>query len=78
MTGLSMKHEGLQFISIDMVDASMIQNQWQAHFMQIFPLNLSELPLIHSSDKEFFDENWRGDNYTTYGQFMEEHCKGWL
>ncbi len=78
MIGNTMKCEGLTFIAVNMVDASMIESRWQAHFMQIFPLCYKELPLTHESDKEFFDKNWQGDNYTTYEQFMEEHYKGWL
>jgi len=61
-----------------MVDASMIHSQWQAHFMQVFPFEFEKLPRTHESDKECFDRNWKGDNYTTYEQFMEEYYKGWL
>ena len=78
MTGLAAKHDGLKFISIDMIDASMIKSQWQAHFMQVFPLNMDNLPLTHESDKECFDKNWRGDTYTTYEQFVEEYYKEFL
>ena len=78
MTGFAANYEGVKFISIDVVDASMIKSQWQAHFMQIFPLRLDMLPRTHESDKECFDKNWKGDSYTTYEQFMEEHYKGYL
>ena len=63
----------LTFFEISVVDASGIKSQWQAHFTQVFPLNMSELPATLPSDKEFFEEHWKGDNHTTYKQFKEKH-----
>jgi len=61
------------FFEISWVDASGIKSQWQAHFTQVFPLNMSELPVTDPSDKEFFEKHWKGDNHTTYEQFMKEN-----
>jgi len=77
MTGLH-NYSKPTFFSVSMVDASMIKSKWQAGFMQIFPLDFDNLPLTHESDKKCFERNWKGDGYTTYEQFMEEHYKGYL
>lgn len=69
---------GPTFISVSLVDASGIESQWQAHFLQVFPLKYSELPKTHPSDKKCFKKRWKGNNHTTYKQFMEEYYKGWL
>ena len=61
---------GYKLVAVSMVDASMIKSQWQANFMQIFPVNYDNLPSTLSSDKQFFKEYWEGDNYTTYEQFI--------
>lgn len=37
-----------------------IKSQWQAGFMQIFPIDYSSLPNEHESDKEFFVKYWKG------------------
>ena len=74
----------VEFIEISHVDgqlihrnynASFIKSQWQAHFMQIFPLNMSNLPATHPSDKGFFEKHWEGDNHTTYEQFVARGMK---
>jgi hypothetical protein len=64
--------EGYKFIEISTVDASGIQSQWQAGFTGIYPLKYNDLPATHPSDKEFFEKHWRGDNYTTYEQFINK------
>ena len=64
-------------VCVSWVEAD-VKSQWQANFMQIFPLNYNKLPKIHESDKEVFDKEWRGDSYTTYEQFMQEYYSGWL
>ena len=65
------------FFNIGMVNASHIKSQWQAHFLQIFPLRLDELPKTHESDKKCFEDNWRG-GITSYEDFMGQYYKGWL
>jgi len=65
--------DNINFIEISHVDASFIKSKWQAHFTQIFPLRMDELPATHPSDKEFFEEHWKGDKHTTYEQFMEKN-----
>jgi len=72
------KCEYPKFLSVDFVDASMIKSQWQSHFLQVFPIEFSNLPSTHESDKECFEKNWKGDSYTTYEQFMEEYYKAYL
>jgi len=71
MIGFAGKYDGLKLISISHVDASGIRSQWQADFLQVFPLRYGNLPATHFSDKECFEKHWRGDNYTTYEQFIK-------
>jgi len=68
----------IENICLSIMDASFIKSKWQANFMQIFPLEYNKLPKIHELDKKCFDNNWKGDDYTTYEQFMKEYYKGWL
>jgi hypothetical protein len=58
-------------VMVSIVDASEIKSQWQAHFMQIFPVNMDNLPQNHESDKECFEKNWRGPEQITFEQFIE-------
>lgn len=60
---------GVTFIAVSMVKCPEMKSQWQAGFFGVFPVNCTELPATHPSDKTFFKEHWQGDNYTTY----EEH-----
>jgi len=57
---------GISFVSAD------IRSQWQANFMQIFPINYSSLPVEDETDKEVFEKNWMGDPKITFEQFKEE------
>jgi hypothetical protein len=68
---------GPKFLGSSIVDASFIKSQWQAHFLQIFPLQMEKLPKTHESDRECFEKNWKGDSYTTYDQFMKEYYPNW-
>jgi len=49
------------FCGVFLVNAN-IRSQWQAHFLQIFPVEprMSELPKTHESDKECFEKFWKG------------------
>lgn len=69
---------GPTFFEVSLVDAD-IKSQWQAHFLQIFPIEsvMSKLPRTHVSDKELFIKEWRGAASVTYEQFMKDHYKGW-
>jgi len=64
--GTTMSNMGISF-----VDASNIKSQWQANFLQIFPVNYSALPTEHESDKKCFEQEWRGDSHTTFEEFKK-------
>lgn len=49
-----------------------IQSQWQAHFLQIFPFNMENLPSIHPSDKSVFKKYWSGPPIN-YSQAMKQY-----
>ena len=62
----------VQFFEVSLVDASHIKSKWQAHFLQVFPTEWDSLPAIHDSDRECFEQQWRGDPKSlTYEQFLE-------
>jgi len=61
------------FLKVSVVDASFVKSKWQAHFMQLFPIKMDELPETHESDKAFFEKHWRGDKHTTYKQFIADN-----
>ena len=61
---------------ISMVDASGIQSQWQAHFLQIFPIQMDTLPQTHESDRECFKQHWQGIPMS-YETFMRLYYKNW-
>jgi hypothetical protein len=65
------------FFKVSLVDASNVKSQWQAHFLQVFPLELDKLPRIHESDRQCFEKYWEGDKHTTYDQFMLENYPAW-
>ena len=48
-----------------------IVSQWQANFMQIFPLNYSELPWEHEFDKKVFEKYYQGKDKMTFEQFKK-------
>ena len=48
------------FISVDFVNAGYIKSQWQAHFCQVFPIEMHNLPKTHESDQAFFEKYWQG------------------
>lgn len=62
-----------ELTSVSLVDASHIKSQWQAHFMQIFPICMDNLPRFHKSDKSFFNENWQGDHNYSFDEFIEKY-----
>lgn len=61
----------IDFFEVSLVDARHIKSKWQAHFLQVFPVLMEELPDTHESDRECFEKNWRGDPSVTYDQFVK-------
>ena len=61
------------FFSVSLVDATGIKSKWQAHFTGVYPIIYDKLPDTLPSDKEFFEKHWKGDNHTTYEQYMERN-----
>jgi len=68
---------GPVFFGVSLVDAICIKSKWSANFNQVFPFGYKDLPNTHSTDKEMFQENWKGDKSTTYEQFMRFHYPKW-
>jgi len=46
-------------IDISLVRADIL-SQWQAFFLQIFPLDFPALPQTHTSDRQCFETHWHG------------------
>lgn len=70
---MGMRWSGDRLIDVSFVNVpGGIHSQWQANFLQVFPVNMAELPCIHESDKKCFDDNWNGNPWYTYERFMAE------
>jgi hypothetical protein len=71
-----------RFMDVSFVETH-IRSQWQAHFMQVFPIGMSDLPMTHPSDEAFFNQNWRGPKEQdgapmTYQRFMLLHYPDYI
>lgn len=61
-----LKREAVQEVAVSLVDASHVKSQWQAHFLQLFPIGMDKLPRTHESDRQCFKDHWKGDPEMTY------------